>query len=149
LPNLQHDPPRLGQIDDARRIEYEYIAHQINREDTLINNRMTWVLQLNGFIFASMALAGKELPLLYQRYFTLALPTIAFIATFAGLLSIKAAFRQLDYLKDLWKPALYPNWPRPYGDLQSSRHGSLGAIVLLWVLLASWLIFLAYALLGK
>ena len=50
-----------------RQIAYEYIAFQINREDALVNYRMTWVLQLNGFLLAALAVAGKDLPALYQR----------------------------------------------------------------------------------
>jgi hypothetical protein len=39
---------------EEKRLRYEYIAHQIHREDSLVNFRLTWSLTLNGFIFAAL-----------------------------------------------------------------------------------------------
>ena len=41
-------------MDDAKKQQYDAIAHQIDREDSLINYRLTWTLTLNGFLFAAL-----------------------------------------------------------------------------------------------
>jgi hypothetical protein len=52
---------RGNQEKDEIRYRYECIAHQINREDGLFNNRLTWTLQLKGFLFVALALVGKDI----------------------------------------------------------------------------------------
>ena len=50
-------------VTDEKKQRYEFIAHQINREDELVNKRLTWILTLNGFLLASLGfLGGKEKP---------------------------------------------------------------------------------------
>ena len=40
---------------------YEYMSKQIEREDGLINTRITWMLTFEGFLFAALAIvAGKD-----------------------------------------------------------------------------------------
>ena len=47
----------MTELDEKFRI-YETIAKQIEREDGLINYRLSWMLQINGFLFAAIALLG-------------------------------------------------------------------------------------------
>ena len=47
----------MTEQDEKFRI-YETIAKQIEREDGLINYRLSWMLQINGFLFAAIALLG-------------------------------------------------------------------------------------------
>lgn len=118
--------------------EYEYIAHQINREDGLVNNRMTWVLQLNGFLFAALALVAKDLDKLFQTFFSIAVPSVGIAVTFAGIVSIRAAQDQIKELMALWSKERFPDWPRPFGQPDTHRLSKLVLYLPLWALLASW-----------
>jgi hypothetical protein len=97
---------------------YEYIAHQINREDGLVNFRLTWVLTLNGLLFATLGfLGGKQnLDPAILAFFSWALPFTGIVVSVAGVLGVVAAQMQIKYLTRWHKDLKDSRWPRPYGD---------------------------------
>jgi|CXWL01.1.fsa_nt_gi hypothetical protein len=131
---------------NPNQVLYDYIAHQVNREDSLVNNRMGWVLQLNGFLFAALALAGKDMPLHLSMFFQLAIPIVGLITSIAGFIGVRAAHRQLDYLKSLWSIQAFPDWPRPFGDPKAFRLGSYAAFWPAATLCICWSTFFVYQL---
>lgn len=130
--------------DCARRLTYEYIAHQINREDTLVNYRLTWALQLNGFLFAALALVGKDVAGPVKAFFEFAIPLIGLSVTIAGFIGILAAQRQLRYLTSLWSNNGYPEWPRPFGDARAFRLGTYSAYGPMVILSLAWFALLVF-----
>ena len=128
--------------------EYEYIAHQINREDSLVNSRMTWVLQLNGFLFATLALAGKDFALnvQLQHLLLILISAVGIAVTLSGLMGVQAAHLQLTDLKACWTQERFPNWPRPFGNPLAHRLGQWPSRLPLTVLSISWTIILVYVL---
>ena len=123
---------------DSDRYRYEYIAHQINREDTLVNYRLTWTLQANGFLFAALALVGKDLDGPVRAVFDLALPLTGLSVSMAGILGVYAANRQITYLISLWSERPFLNWPRPFGGKWAFGLGTLPAYIPLVVFAFVW-----------
>lgn len=46
--------------EKEKRQYYEDLSKQIEREDGLVNTRMTWMITLQGFLFAALALIGNK-----------------------------------------------------------------------------------------
>jgi hypothetical protein len=125
---------------------YEYIAHQINREELLINNRLTWMLTLNGFLFATFALLLKSdpatnSPIWDSTIFLLrwGLPTLGASISFAGLLGVAAARRQIKWLCGEWKQLDEPHLGiRPYGDDHADGLGKASCYLPPVALMVMW-----------
>lgn len=130
--------------DSPRRLTYEYVAHQINREDTLVNYRLTWALQLNGFLFAALALVSKDITGPVKAFFEFAIPLIGLSVTVAGFIGVLAAQRQLRYLTSLWNEERYPEWPRPFGDARAFRLGTYPAYGPMVILSLAWFALLVF-----
>lgn len=125
----------------ARRLErYEYIAFQINREDTLVNFRLGWSLTLNGAMFAALwVLVGKpsSAGMLY-RFADWLLPISGFLISLAALLGVYAAQRQIEYHTNEWRKLRDDRWPRPFGNSLSFRIGTLPSLMPPLILTIAW-----------
>lgn len=128
---------------DEEQTRYEYIAHQINREDGLVNNRFTWTLQLNGFLFAALAFYSKDVEPAMKVFFRFALPATGFAVSLAGVFGVLAAYQQLRYLIDLWNAKPDQRWPRPFGEPLTHHMSKLPSVGLLVLLAIVWLVLLA------
>jgi len=102
---------------------YDAIATQIERETVLINHRLTWTLQLNGFLFATLGfLGGRDLTdvALLTLVHTL-IPITGFFVSLAGALGVCAAQSQISYLTKRWEAWLTEDArPRPFGSKRGS-----------------------------
>lgn len=128
-------------MEDEKKQRYDAIVHQIDREDSLINYRLTWTLTLNGFLFAALAFLGsKESPEpRIEEFFHWALPAAGFFISVAGLLGILAAFIQIHYLTEQWSELKDSRWPRPFGDKKHSYFiGTIPSFLPPLVLVAVW-----------
>lgn len=125
---------------DEKTLRYEYIAHQINREDNLVNFRLTWALTLNGFLFAALGfLAGKEVPnKSLLAFFHWALPLTGTTVSLVGLLGVIAAQLQINHLAKQWRELVDGRWPRPFGGKWSFLMGTLPSFVPPLVLSCVW-----------
>lgn len=99
---------------------YEAIGLQIERENTLVNYRLNWTLQLNGFLFTTIGLlSGKTLgDRLLMEIVRVFVPVTGLVVSLACLFGVLAAQGQLAYLCRHWEahvPAFDPR-PRPFGD---------------------------------
>lgn len=136
--------------------QYDYIAAQVSREDGLIHNRMTWTLQLNGFLFAALALMklspsgeGRNVEIVAPwlvEFLLGALPLAGLGITVSGWLGVRGAIGQLKYLcreyvRNVQSHAIENKWPRPFGGRwvfwfgTAPAHLSLATLCFLW----SWL----------
>lgn len=124
-------------------VHYEFISDQIDREDKLINYRLTWTLQLSGFLFAAFALASKESFSEYRDFFSLYIPILGALIGVAGLLGVLAANLQMNYLAKKWKQLPANDLPRPFGDKRSYKLGTVPQYVFLVGLVVVWGIAIA------
>lgn len=142
---MEYELPNHAEIAELDK-KHEYIAHQISREDNLVNVRMTWNIQLNGFLFAALALAVNETPTNFQGVFAVLLPSIGIATTLSGVLGVYAAGAQLKLLKEIWLAGQYADRPRPFGDALTHGLGQAAAYLPLLALLVAWAALLLHAL---
>jgi hypothetical protein len=124
---------------DQQQERYNYIAHQINREDNLVNHRLTWTLQLNGFLFTALALISDKVDPSTKAFFLYALPATGLIVSLAGLMGVLAANHQLNYLTQEWDPKTKVLWPRPFGAPLARWLGKFPSLAPVIVLSIVWL----------
>lgn len=155
---------------EKKRVRYEDIAHQINREDNLTNNRLKWILQLNGFLFASLALMfntnlftypkpnvintgifacsnpSNDLTTNFALFLKIAIPSIGFFVSFGGLIGVIAAQKQIKYLTSIYEKQYKnvneddPDWVRPFGKNWVHFCGCASSWIPPLVLMICWLI---------
>ena len=120
----------------------EYYRNLIAAEQTLINNRMTWLMTFQGFLFAAYAVAmnkdndEKTRDLIYF-IIPLAGLLMAFFATF-GLI---AAHFAINGIKDKFNTLnLSPNLVTPFSKSKTAIMGRIGAFSFPVVIIITWLI---------
>jgi hypothetical protein len=112
---------------EPKRQVYEYLDYQIDREDNLVNNRLSWTLQLNGFLFAAFALIGTQMSEDISRQFRSLLPWAGLAVSIAGLGGIIASQIAILSLTRQWKKhdLTREPWPRPFGAPFAFTHGTV------------------------
>ncbi|WKJ91350.1 hypothetical protein QZJ86_04265 [Methylomonas montana] len=141
--------------DNELKNQYDCLAHQIEREDGLINTRITWLLTFQGFLFAALAIVAnnagsKDVAIYWALKYTL--PVIGISIGVLGILGVRAALIALSELKDIWDQAKFPNYPPPYGKPRLHAFGSFYSQGIPIILSIAWtVILLAFAIndLGK
>jgi hypothetical protein len=125
---------------------YDAIAIQIQRENEAVNHRLTWTLQLNGFLFTAVAILGPRDPLPVVLGFLVhwLIPLTGMSVSVAGLLGVAAANMQLLYLRRFWSALGLEDRPRPFGDPHNAYVlGAVPAVLPPMVLAAVWIGFMA------
>lgn len=117
---------------------YEYIAHQIEREDGLVDTRIRWMLTFEGFLLASLAIVSDGDDQIIQMTLKYALPVIGVIVALLSWAAIEAALWTLKELKELWEDGDYSGYPRPFGKGVTHTLGALFARGLPWVIIVLW-----------
>lgn len=132
--------------EDPVKYYYEQTASQINREESLINWRLTALLTINGFLFAATALSLTEnfsLSCELRSFWFKLLSSFGVIVNVGGLLGIQAAYRAIDHLKSNLVSRL-PDigsgdpYPRPYGDTTAKRMGKVPSLLIPVALIVFW-----------
>lgn len=93
---------------------YKLARSQIEHENTLVSQRITWYLTLQGFLFAAMFVVVGVIAdpqKLYcesetRLYLTIAIFLLQFVGTTSSLvcyLLIRAAYKQIDRVVEWWK----------------------------------------------
>ena len=119
---------------------YEYLAHQIEREDGLVNYRLTWMLTTQGLLFAALALlAGKEIDVDMRTMLAWLLPRIGIALSVIAFLGVSAANNQITYLKKKWKKLDYDKAPRPHGGPWAWWFGLIPGLGLPVLFFAAWI----------
>ena len=122
---------------------YGYIAHQIEREDGLVNYRLTWMLTTQGLLFAALALlTGTAIDTEIRAMLAWLLPWIGIALSVIALVGVSAANHQITYLKKKWEMLDYDKAPRPYGWPWAWRFGLVPSVCLPVVFIAAWIFVL-------
>jgi hypothetical protein len=130
--------------EEAIKWRYEQLAHQIEREDGLINTRIQWMLTFQGLLFTAIAFgesanAGNSTFLAGLRYI---IPIVGIIVGFLAFLAVQAALSALKDLKALWNPFRYSGYPRPYGMQTQHSHGAAYSLGIPVVMICTWTVIL-------
>ena len=87
---------------DCRKDLYDRIRDQIQHEDLLVNQRLTWFLVAQAFLFAGYhAVLNSNRETLRARTL-IAICLLGFVLAIAAYLGIFAAFRSLKTLYQTW-----------------------------------------------
>jgi hypothetical protein len=120
---------------------YEHLSREIAREENLINNRLTWMLTFQGFLFAAIALMGNEkihLPL--KSALQCIIPALGIAVAISGIMGVTAAYLAICQHRKDWENKLN-NFPKPGGKGLASWLGRFASgsipivIILAWVYL--------------
>ena len=147
--SLQPDhvrPTRDLDLLDKTWVKYE---SQIIKEDTLIDQRPTWLLLATTAFYAGF---GVLTSVIFNREeFDVEAWLIAMGISLSGMWSaqaanrsIKAAVAQLDYIRKSYRnlqaqfEAL--SWPRPFGDYETHDDGTFAPQRLAQLVTLSWLV---------
>ena len=145
---------KIGMID-LYNIYREYIKH----ENTLINNRISWLTTIQGFLFAAFGLIiknGHE-PIISGEKVSCFLRVIAFVGAAVSVLtfiSALGAIKSIDKLEISWKSirekdkvVLLP-WPKGGGDDIAPFLGRVGSFGISSVFVCVW-IFIGYTIISS
>ena len=124
------------------RWQYEQLAHQIEREDGLINIRIGWMLTFEGFLFTALALAGNSTTCnaAFINVLRYVFSSVGIFVGFLALLAVKAALSALEDLKKLWERGQYPDgYPQPFGKNKSHSHGAFYSQGLPIMMIGTWI----------
>ena len=126
---------------EEQKVCYEYVAHQIEREDGLIHNRLTWMLTTQGFLFTALILIGQRSQVSNIMFDLLIdiIPLTGVILSLMGFVGVFAAYLAISDLKKWWKRMIYIKYPRPFGGKQAHRLGLAPSLLLPVLLGLIWL----------
>lgn len=125
----------------------EKLSHQVEREDGLVNQRVTWMIQLEGFLFAGLALKHGEV----QKPLLLVLSVIGITSAFTTLRGVRAARRALDDLVEAFEsiPQQARQYlVRPFGQREHNDDGKVTSAALPIVIIIAWVGLVASDVLG-
>jgi hypothetical protein len=111
-------PDALPKIRD--KSWYDAISYQIEREDGLVNQRLTWLMQFEGFMFAALGLISKisdDGRYIVQTIMT-GLPVVGILAAISASFAIGDARNAAKILKKSYEEQATVEsckWPKPFG----------------------------------
>ena len=131
----------LSKLNDIQKNDYcNHLSHQIEREDGLVNNRLTWILTTQGLLFTAFALTASEgIDPNIKDILLKALPWIGLLVGLVGCLGILAANLAIQGLKKQWRVLNYNYVPRPFGGDIISIFGLIPCLSLPIIFIAAWI----------
>ncbi len=141
--SAQCDDPMIPIDDSNGLVRHKAIAEGIAAENKHIENRVIWNLTLQGFLFASYAIAlgAAKIPLAAKQRFVEIVAAVGALSCVVTLLGLYAAYRSINYYKRLWlshSSALGKFAAPPFSSPWPSFLGRLPSTLMAIVLLGSW-----------
>jgi hypothetical protein len=126
--------------NSQKRRYYEYLSHQIGREDSLVNNRLTWLLTTQGLLFAAFALVlEKDGAQLLKNELIKVLPLVGIVLSILCLLGVVGAIVTIRGLQKRWRKLDYDFAPPPCGVGCAWGFGFIPSLGLPLSFLYAWL----------
>jgi hypothetical protein len=119
---------------------YEYVVHQVERENSLVDTRLNWMLTIQGLLFAALALlAGNDTDPDIRDMLTFLLPWTGILLSVISFLGVAGASFALLGLKTDWeKSDDYGKAPLPYGKPLAFCLGLIPRLCLPLLFLWAW-----------
>ncbi len=123
-----------------------HLGSQIAHEEALINHRMTWMLTIQGFLFATLAIlarsdgsvTGDESRRIMSVLFD-AIPVLGFLIAFFAFLGMFAAYTSIDHHKKVSGKEVNKNYPG--GNVMASVLGRIVSMSIPGTIALTWLYF--------
>lgn len=121
---------------------FDSIHEQIGREETLVNNRLTWLLVFHGLLFNVIAQnAGQPLDQRLVAVLLKGIPAVGVLTALLGLVGVWAAYSSIGDIQ-----AVYRSLPeterarraRPFGGKWTHRFGMAPSVGIPAVLAVAW-----------
>jgi hypothetical protein len=141
---------------------YQIFRDYLKHEDELINHRSTWHHTIQGLLFTALGVTLSRLDpasprqvVAVQKALIVLLPVLGMSISLAAFLSIYAATKALDELRELWKRVIkvYGEEPWPTlpgitgaGNKHAIRFGKAPSYLIPCVIGVAWLLILIIAL---
>lgn len=131
---------------------FDMVVRLLNREDQLINSRMTWYLTIQGFIIAAVALIFTGKLEDYQNLRTPVIRLLSFLGisiSFVVFISVLRARKAKKITGSKWKKSVSKTgkndpFPDPRGDISWLSIFTPGQSVP-WIIIVFWVIIYYYA----
>lgn len=138
---------------DANRLSiplepYKRYCSQLNKEDTLIDQRLNWMIASQSILFAALGLSNNSL----FGIICIVIPIVGICVSSVVGISVRAAVSSYKNYRDNLEIACPPSadaefhYPQLHRDEKNIRRGFKSAMVLPWVFLAAWVIVLLWSL---
>jgi hypothetical protein len=114
------------------------LAHQVEREDGLVHQRVTWMIQLEGFLFAGLALKERTPPIPLLVVMALVGITCA-CTTLLGVSAARRALNDLVVAFETIPEETRRHLVRPFGRRKDNSYGKITSAALPMVIVAAWL----------
>jgi hypothetical protein len=98
---------------------YTRFRAQVEREDTLVNQRLSWLLTFEGFLFAAVAiLANQDSEPIIKTFLFWAIPLTGLGAAISVIFAVFAAHQSVESFRRDWcalPPEIKDQKPSPFG----------------------------------
>jgi hypothetical protein len=98
---------------------YTRFRSQVEREDTLVNQRLSWLLTVEGFLFAAVAiLANKDSEAIIKTFLFWAIPLTGLGAAISVIFAVVVAHQSVESIRRDWctlPPEIKDQKPSPFG----------------------------------
>jgi hypothetical protein len=126
-----------------------YAVRQLERELNLINNRLSWMLTFQGFLFTTTALAANnntdQTMSMGLKY---GIPFVGILVAFLALFGIHAAHLSITNIRTRWKwYGGYLGYSLAFGNPDARKYGRIPSygipisIIIAWLAWFVWLLF--------
>lgn len=104
LSDTRDSPPEQLPVSDF----YRYTSQRIEREESLINYRIAWMLIFQGFLFASVAiLSNTNSGGSMFTHLNLILPILGIMVSLLTFIGILGTYFSIFHLQDSWDTRLF------------------------------------------
>jgi len=130
---------------------YNYTVSQIGREESLINNRLSWMLTFQGFLFAAIALVtdvgtDPAIRIILRNL----VPIVGLVIGAFTLIGVHAAYLSINNIKAKCKERKErkerlgdrPLYPPAHGTPTAHRLGKIPSYGIPTMVVIAWLLFL-------
>jgi hypothetical protein len=127
----------------------DYAVLQLERELNLINNRLSWMLTFQGFLFTTIALtANNNTDWAIGMGLRYGIPSIGMLVAFLALFGIHAAHLSITNIRTRWKwNGGYSGYSLAFGNPDARKYGRIPSygipisIIIAWLAWFVWLLF--------
>lgn len=120
---------------------YSYFSNHIEKEIDLVNNRLSWMLTFQGFLFASLSIVtSKEVDASLRATLRDAFSYAGVIVSALTLLGLYASALQRDSLKRQWTKLGHKGFPELSSKAQISAMGRITSFGIPLTIIVVWIV---------
>jgi hypothetical protein len=128
------------EIDVADAPIVAHFSNLVTIEQGLINNRITWMMTFQGFLFAAFAVSmSDQNDKIVRGILYNVLPLVGMSVAFFTAVGVVAAISSISSIKTQFRESVYNKWPAPYSNPLISFLGRIVALSFPVIIIITWL----------